>query len=302
MGASLAQVFLEQLDPTRHPAVDREELERQLATLCASAAAAWPGVDLAEETFVRHLADLLGRPENAGQDLEQLHTDDLYLACACAAGIPEAVSACDAAITREIEIGLAKMSLEPAAIEEIKQTVREQLFVAGPDGQPYIRVFAGRGRLAGWARVIAVRFALKSFRGKHRVRPLDDAALDALAQRPGLVGANPEQELMKVLYRAEFKAAFRQAVQGLSDRDRDLLRQHFIEGESIDRLGERYGVHRATAARWLARARQAMVSAIRRELMERLRVDAATYESVIGLVQSRMDLSVRYLLSAPPAE
>ena len=57
-----------------------------------------------------------------------------------------------------------------------------------------------------------------------------------------------------------------------------------------------FGVHPATAARWLTRARAAMVSATHTRLAARLKLPVEQNESVIRLVQSKLDASViRYL-------
>jgi RNA polymerase sigma-70 factor (ECF subfamily) len=100
---------------------------------------------------------------------------------------------------------------------------------------------------------------------------------------------------MKLLYRAEFRAAFRGAVETLPAKEREILRAHFVDGQTIDQLGEANGVHRATAARWVDRARRSLVAAIRRTLMNELRVDESTYQSLLRLVASRLDLSVRLM-------
>jgi RNA polymerase sigma-70 factor (ECF subfamily) len=55
-------------------------------------------------------------------------------------------------------------------------------------------------------------------------------------------------------------------------------------------------VHRATAARWLTRARAALVSATHNRLATRLKLPVEQIEDVIRLVQSKLDASViRYL-------
>src|SRR6185436_8511874 len=76
----------------------------------------------------------------------------------------------------------------------------------------------------------------------------DDALFDAVAH-----GIVPSQSLMKDVYRKSFKQAFEEALAALSIHDRLLLRQHFLDGLSIDRMAALHDVHRATAARWIAK-------------------------------------------------
>lgn len=58
----------------------------------------------------------------------------------------------------------------------------------------------------------------------------------------------------------------------MSSDERDLLRQHVLHGRTIDEIGAALGVHRGTAARRIARARETLLKGTRRRLMARLRV------------------------------
>lgn len=64
-------------------------------------------------------------------------------------------------------------------------------------------------------------------------------------------GGDPELSHLKATFAAEFKFALTLAIDELSVRDRNLLRQSVLDGLTIDQLGKLYRVHRATAARWV---------------------------------------------------
>src|SRR5262249_17417143 len=87
----LAGIFRERV-PVGAPA-DEAALEATLRRLLEEGARAWPGLQLAPGSFVRHLAARAvgGAPPSAAR------APDLYLACACAAGIPGAFEAFDRA-------------------------------------------------------------------------------------------------------------------------------------------------------------------------------------------------------------
>ncbi|MFC1610733.1 transcriptional regulator, partial [Myxococcota bacterium] len=82
----------------------------------------------------------------------------------------------------------------------------------------------------------------------------------------------------------------------LSAKDRNLLRQSLLDGLSIDQLGAIYRVHRATAARWLAGARERVLKETLSALRQRLKIDEAEFKSLINLVRSQLDLSLARLL------
>jgi hypothetical protein len=101
---------------------------------------------------------------------------------------------------------------------------------------------------------------------------------------------------MKRQYGPAFKAAFAAAFSALAPRQRTLLRQQVLDGLTIDELGALYRVHRATAARWLERAREALLSGTRTALERELKVSATECESIMRLAQSQLHVSIRRLL------
>ncbi|AGP40143.1 hypothetical protein [Sorangium cellulosum] len=68
------------------------------------------------------------------------------------------------------------------------------------------------------------------------------------------------------------------------------------DGLSIDVLGAHYQVGRATAARWLAGAREALRELTRAELVAKLGLTESQYASLARLIQGRLDVSVASLL------
>ena len=65
----------------------------------------------------------------------------------------------------------------------------------------------------------------------------------------------------------------------------------YLEGASIDALGALYKVHRATAARWLGRAREQLLSNTRGALSEQLGLADDELSSVMRLIHSRLEVS-----------
>src|SRR6185295_8871681 len=110
--------------------------------------------------------------------------------------------------------------------------------------------YSGAGALGAWVRIAAVRTAL-SLRRKREPLPLDDDAGPPDPAVPLDVG------LVRRRYARALRSAVQAAVEALPGEDRELLRQHFIEGMTVDRLGAMKGVHGSTISRRIARARGA---------------------------------------------
>lgn len=77
-----------------------------------------------------------------------------------------------------------------------------------------------------------------------------------------------------------------------------MLRQSVIQGFGIDQTATVYGVHRATAARRVEKAREALLLATRRSLMSTLQIDRAAFEGVTDLIRSRLDVSIHRVLGS----
>ncbi|HEY6177664.1 MAG TPA: sigma-70 family RNA polymerase sigma factor [Kofleriaceae bacterium] len=279
------------VDHAGQSGVDLPPLEARLDEVIRSARLAWPTVDLATERFVAHLARHL--PAGAAIDvaLEQMHTADLYLACACALGDRHAVQAFEQHCMRGLESVLSRYRASSDLTAEVKQRVRERALVrdAGP---PRIELFSGRGDLRSWVRVMAAREAIGLLRGSRRETSVDDDELLHSLLTP----ADAELEHAKARYVQEFKQAFSESLRELSARDQTLLRQHVIDGLTIDQLGALYGVHRATAARNLERARKAVLAGTRRRLASVLQVRTSEIDSILRLIRSRVEVTLRWLV------
>lgn len=258
--------------------------------LCALARAAWPDLALPRG----QLAEFLDGRCDADTSVEGVQ--ELALAFAISRGDERALELFEERYLSAVPAALAHMKLGPEAIDDVVQMVREKLVVGG-SGPCRLEQYAGKGTLGGLIRVVAVRSALSWIR-KHRKEL--GAATDELRQLPA-ASADPELAFIKERYRGEFKTAFACAVDALSDRERNLMRLHIIGGVTLESLAEMYGVHRATITRWLARARQRVMTETRKGVQRSLELKSSEFDEMMDLIRSRLDLSVSRVLRARDA-
>ncbi len=257
--------------------------------LVAMARRQWPSVALDEDTLAPFVGQRIVGSELT-QALSGAAAADLALAAACVAQEPSAHAAFDAVLT-EVDAAGAAVGATRDLVEEVKQLLRVQLLVP-KDGKPAgIAGYRGKGPLRGWVRITATRELIR-----HKKKQARYVVVDRSLDRLLASGIDPQLEALKAEYRNEFAIALREAIDVLNAEDRTLLRQQIVDDMSIDEVGVAFGVHRATAARWLNRARAALVAATHQRLAERLDLPVDQIESVIRLVQSKLDASViRYL-------
>ncbi|MBK7857988.1 MAG: sigma-70 family RNA polymerase sigma factor [Archangiaceae bacterium] len=273
--------FIERLAPALRAAVQKLDVGALLEDALNRARARWPTVQLTREGFFAHLAGKVSG--DVPRALETLHVEDLYLAAGCAAG--------DEASLRAFEARFFTAGVP----DEVRSVLRERLLVRRPDGEARISAYSGVAPLESWFRVAAARASLNLSRAE--APRVGDAVLAATA----LPGEGVELQHMKKLYRAEFAAAFAQALGALEVRDRNVLRLRYVDGLTLEQVAALHQVHPVTVARWQARAIEAVLRALRAALMTQLKVGASELDSILRLVRSDLDVTLRGLLGSGPS-
>ena len=298
---SLVRPFLDAAPPAvRAVLAAIAELDRRLYTIVAEGRAAWPELAVDAKDVVVFIARQ-ATPELADAALEGLRPADLYLACACARHVPGAIAAFDRDYMREVDVALSRMRVGPPRLQDVKQLVRQRLFVGGGTaGQPTsagkIAEYGGRGDLRRWVRSVAVRTCLNELRKGKREILVDD---DQLIAQHAIAADDPEVEYMKRTYAEEFRAAFAEALHQLGAREQTLLRYHHVDGLNIDEIGAIYRIHRVTAFRWLEKAKELLVRSTLETLRGRLKLPANELDSVLRMIRSQIHLSLVRHLGGP---
>jgi len=230
--------------------------------------------------------------------LARLHAVELHLAFACRKGHAGALARFEREYVSAVGPAVGRVDPSPAFVDEIKQQLRAKLLVADGSGPPKLAHYTGQGELRTWVRVVAVREALSSVRAeRRRAVAADDELLAIEATATG-----PELGALRQQYREQFTAAFTAARGELEPAQRNLLRLHYLHGLSIDELGDLLRIHRSSAARRIVKTREMLLSGTRRELQVRLSLGRRDFEQLMGLVQSRLDLSIERFLAERDGE
>jgi RNA polymerase sigma-70 factor (ECF subfamily) len=255
-----------------------------------AASQASPRIALSLEQLVRAWDRRLARRTVLGDALATVHFEDLMLAIACGEGDPAALELFDQRYLSVIPSYLGKHGGTAAFADEVRQRVRLRLFVADAGGTPKIASYAGTGPLGAWLRVITIRCARDLHRATHPASPLTEAIAVA-SPKP-----DPELDYLKLRHGADFRAALAEVLGSLDPRQRNLLKLYFLDGLTVEIIGGMFGVNRSTITRWLADIRGRIRDETHRLLRTRLGIGDSELDHLWGVVESRMDLSLRGLL------
>ncbi|WP_426751568.1 sigma-70 family RNA polymerase sigma factor [Myxococcus sp. Y35] len=284
--------FLSRAPPALVPALRAHPgLEDALAGLVREAREAWPRVDMDVEAFLAHVAERLPSTGEVGEVLARLRAGDLFLAFACARGDARAVEAFEAHVLSQVRTWLPREA--PSLVDELRQVLSQRLLVPVDGGAPKLASYSGRGPLEQWVKAVALRLHIDQQRAAPREQPVGELPA-GLAER---LGADPELAFIRERHQEDFRVAFRAALGRLDARERNLLRLHHVHGLSMDSVGATYQAPRSTVARWIARARERLLTLTREELMARLGLTPDELDSMLRLVGSQLDVSLRQLMT-----
>ena len=242
----------------------------------------WPALSVSFETFAEHCNRVLTEGESL-----PLEPADLYLCCACAAARPEALQLFENEAKAIAELAIRRIDDREDFVRDALQELWNKLLLGE---QARVRSYSGRGPLQAWVRVAATRVALDRRRAYQRSahRQVE------LTERLAATEVNLEASLLKARFGQAFQDALRGSVANLSEQERNVLRMHVVGRCSIDEIGLAYRVHRATAARWIERARDKIYQDVRSQLCVEHKLTASEFQSLATLLGAELELSLGF--------
>lgn len=261
--------------------------DKAVSALHAAAVAMWPDVKLTLERFRAAVKAAV----DAGTTLESLHANELYLAAACLDGDSAAVAAFERHVMSAVRPAVERTCRDGVNADDIVQGTLAKLLTGPPS--PKLAQYTGKGSLVGWVRVVAVREALQAKRrSKHEI-PTDEAVVVGPAQTAQSV----EMRMLKDLHGPAFGKAVQDAMKRLTVEQRALLRFHVRDGLGIDQIAPMLGIHRATAARRLEKARSDVLEHVQAILRERHGMSESEVKSLCMALGTEVDLSLSRALA-----
>jgi RNA polymerase sigma-70 factor (ECF subfamily) len=215
---------------------------------------------------------------------------DLYLACACLRRVEHAVEDFVAAYLSKVRMYLGRLAHSDDFVAEVRQQLAERLLVGDEENPPRLGEYAGRGSLEGWVRIAAQRTALNLQREGARRTDWTESV------ERRMVADHGELAMVKETYREPFSRAVAQAASSLPREHRGLLRLHYAEGMTTAQLAALYNVSRRTIVRKVNEASEALLAGVHDQLHATLGIPREEVDDLLGLLRSRLEVSLFRLL------
>ena len=268
----MSDEFFEQLSKKSSPEVRKRLEQRDARALVGTwhdkARAAHPDLKVPARRFAEHLG--LHLTLEAFDSPRAWLPEDLFFALACLGSQPKAIAELD----RWLRQGRRN--------EEVVQRARERLLVGPP---PRLEQYAGRSALKSWVGLVAKRVAIDVAREEELGAPAGPQTL------AGLIKETAELQLVQRDAAQKVTVALKAALEGLDERDRLLLRRHYLEGQTHAEIAQELGSTRSTVALWIEKARERLLKQTRLGLKSRTRLGSGELDSLLQVVASHLDLS-----------
>ncbi|NWG13874.1 MAG: sigma-70 family RNA polymerase sigma factor, partial [Acidobacteria bacterium] len=219
----------------------------------------YPTIGLAFEDLAAHVHQIVEseavHPEGISDLVDRLHHEDLFLALACSRGDRIAWEYFVDEYLPLVQRYAGQACRNMAESEDLAQEIVAGLL----DDRRRFAGYNGRGSLAGWLRVSVSHAAIDRFRRNRREVPLDEAGDERDLADPGLRASGlGTADRLDARWGPALLAVLSEEIGQLSSRDRLLLGLYYIEGVPLRLVGDHFGVHEATASRWLDALRRGL--------------------------------------------
>ena len=212
------------------------------------------------EVFRSHVLKVLEKhlgappPEAAAaRFMGQLHTNDLYLAAACAQRHDQAWKRFYEIYRKCVKDLAASVSPSWDAARELAANILGDLFMPDRSGRPRIASYDGRSSLTSWLRVIVSNHAINE-----RVRK-DNTGLDLaiISESAYASGSEAVESAVRAnRYQKLVSSALKAACESLTDHERLVLLLRYDEELRVGRVARLLGVHACTVTRQLDRIQE----------------------------------------------
>src|SRR5256714_6564656 len=239
-----------------------------------------------------------------------LHLKDLALGCACAEGHTAAweyfVGAYRGYLRSAAGTILQCASGSPAACELADSLFAELygLTEGKRSERSVFRYFHGRSSLKTWLRAVLAQRHIDGVRASRRFSSLpDDGEEPEVATRVVVEGtgvpliADPHRER----YVALFTRTLEVALGLLKPRDKERLRLYYVEEQTLDAIGRKFGEHESSVSRNLERTRRELRHNVEAALRKG-RAAANGFAAQAGLSEEEISLCFEYATEDSPID
>jgi RNA polymerase sigma-70 factor, ECF subfamily len=153
--------------------------------------------------------------------------------------------------------------------------------------------YAGIGSLRGWLRAVLYQMAVDHYRRRRDSVPIEDVE-HIVHERRGESGPLADRYVIAA------RQAVSKALAELDSEQKLVLAYYYFDEMTLKQIGQLYGVHEATASRWVSKAQSNVRKAVERILKREYGFNAAQIEACLASAARGEGVDVRNLVGGAP--
>ncbi len=231
----------------------------------------YPTVQLPFEAFQARIDAILSRDANQQSEsareeiFAQIHHEDLFLATACASDDRVAWECFADDYLPMLRKFASQACGGSGKGEDLAQEIAARLL-----GEKHrLAGYNGRGSLAGWLRVAVSHAAIDRFRRMRKQVSLEDLQEWDTQTAHNNPTSRDGEESLDSRWGPVISRVANEIMSRLSARDRLLLGLYYLRDVPLKAIGRHFGIHEATASRWLEKLRRNIRKQVESELRKK---------------------------------
>jgi RNA polymerase sigma-70 factor (ECF subfamily) len=230
--------------------------------------------------------------------LFQLSAQELCFAIACAQGDETAWNEFMQEYRGFLQAVAYQLTKNDTQAEELVETAWSELYgLREVEGKRVSKfsAYSGKGSLKGWLRAVLFQLSVDRHRKQSRyVQPEEEKDFERLAKP---VAHAYEQHPIAERYQIATHKALEYAIACLEIRMKLILSYYYYDNLTLKQIGQIFGVHEATASRWLQKIQLDIRQSAEKFLRQEYKFNNIQIKECIEYASDNADVDIKSLLS-----
>ncbi|KAF0250117.1 MAG: RNA polymerase sigma-70 factor ECF subfamily [bacterium] len=237
--------------------------------------------------------------------LMQLNSQELCFAIACAQGDESAWDEFMRDYRSFLQAVARQLTRNETQAEELVEIAWSELYgLREVEGKRISKfsAYSGKGSLKGWLRAVLFQLSVDRHRRQGRyVQPQEENDLERLAAP--VIHASEKKTDLSERYQIATHKALAQAITSLEPRMKIILNYYYYDNLTLKQIGQIFGVHEATASRWVVRIQQDIRQFVEKFLKQEYRFNSVQIKECLEYAAQGEGIDIKSLLAEtePPS-
>lgn len=231
--------------------------------------------------------------------LMQLNAQELCFAIACAEGDEIAWNEFMQEYRSFLQAVAHQLTRNETQAEELVEIAWSELYgLKEIEGKRISKfsAYSGKGSLKGWLRAVLFQLSVDRYRRQNRyVQPEEDSDFDRLATPV----AHPSEKKLDLSekYKIATHKALSYAITSLEPRMKVVLNYYYYDDLTLKQIGQVFGVHEATASRWLQKIQLDIRQTLEKYLKQEYGFNAVQIKECLEYASQGEGVDIKSLIS-----